>query len=59
MEQIFNIAQRQREPNIKHHRQADNLGAGFEVLEWGAFGHGRNLRKAPATLKPSSSDMTP
>jgi hypothetical protein len=31
VQQILDIAQRQREPHIHHHRQADDLGRGFEV----------------------------
>ena len=58
VQQILDVPERQREPDIQHHRQADDLGAGFEVLEWRAFGHGQRLRKPPACLNPSSSDMT-
>jgi hypothetical protein len=39
VKQIFDIAQRQREPNLEHHRQADDLWARFEVAERGALGH--------------------
>ena len=58
VQQIFDVSKRQREPNIQHHRQADDLRAGFEVFEWGAFDHFESLRKPPARLKPSSSDKT-
>jgi hypothetical protein len=29
MQHIFHIAERQREANVQHHRQADDLGTGF------------------------------
>jgi hypothetical protein len=37
MKQIFHIPERKRKPNVKHHCQADDFGAGFEVPEWTAF----------------------
>ncbi len=58
VQQIFDIPQRKRKSDIKHHGQADDLGTGFEVLEGGRFGHGQKLRNRPALLKPSSSDKT-
>ncbi len=33
VQQIFDIPKREREPDIQHHRKADDLRAGFEVLE--------------------------
>ena len=33
VEQILDIPKRQREADIHHHRQADDLGTGFEALE--------------------------
>jgi hypothetical protein len=33
VQQIFDIPERDREPDIQHHCQADDLGAGLEVLE--------------------------
>ena len=39
LQRVLDIAQRQREPDIQHHRQADDLGAGLEVFEWVAFRH--------------------
>ncbi|MCA0928794.1 hypothetical protein, partial [Ruegeria profundi] len=38
--------------------QADDLGAGFEILERGGIGHGQKLRNTPAPLKQHSSDKT-
>jgi hypothetical protein len=56
VKQIFDIAQRQREPNLEHHRQADDLWARFEVAEGGTHGHPAKLEDGPAGLKQSSSD---
>jgi hypothetical protein len=39
MVQAFNVVQRQREPNVRHHLQGDDLSAGLEVAEWWALGH--------------------
>ena len=46
VQQILNIPQRQREANVEHHRQADNLGTGFEVPERGGLDH--TCKRAPA-----------
>lgn len=56
--QVFDIPKRQWEPDIEHHRQANNLGAGFEILKWRAFGHPHKLRNRPARLKQDLSDKT-
>ena len=37
--QILNVPKRQREPDVQHHRQTDDLGARLEVLERERFGH--------------------
>jgi hypothetical protein len=58
MEQILDISQRQREPHVQHHRQADDLPAGFKVLEWIAFRHTGTLSSPLPRRKPSSFDMT-
>ncbi len=58
VQQIFDISKRERETDVQHHRKADDLGTGFEVLERGRFGHGQKLRNRPACLKTSSSDKT-
>ena len=39
MQQIFDIPKRERKSDVQHHRKADNLWTGFEVLEGGRFGH--------------------
>ena len=58
MQKILDIPERQREPHIEHHREADDLGARFEVLEKGAFCHARTLPSAITCLKESSFDST-
>lgn len=46
MQQFFNVAQRHREPDLKHHRQAADLWAGHEVAGMGTIGH-RGKLEAP------------
>jgi len=41
---------------IHHNRQADDLWAHLEVLEYVGFGHDWTLRNHPALHKPVSSD---
>ena len=50
VQEIFNITERERKPNIKHHSQADDLWARFKVPEWGVFCHTERLRDHPARL---------
>ncbi|MDB9810039.1 creatininase family protein [Planktomarina temperata] len=59
MQQILDVPQRQREPDVHHYRQADDLGGRLEVAKRGAFCHGRTLNSRPARLKPVSSDRAP
>ena len=54
VEQIFDLPQRKRKPDIHHHRQADDLGGRLEISEW--ISHRRMLRNAPHRLKPVSPD---
>ena len=42
VEQVFDIPQRQRKPDIHHDRKLDNLGWRFEVTEW-VFAHEAKL----------------
>ncbi len=56
VQQIFDIAKRQRETDVQHHRQADNLTARFEIAEWIRLGHLQTLQIRSARLKPVSSD---
>ena len=58
VEQIFEIPKLQREADVEHHRQADDLGAGLEVLERETFCHDRTLAGALPRLKASLSDKT-
>lgn len=39
VQQILHVAERKRETNVNHHRQADDLGAAVKVVEWVAFCH--------------------
>src|SRR6056297_1629700 len=58
VQQILDVPERQREPDVHHDRQADDLGRGLEVLEGVAFGHLGTLAGAMPRLKQSSSDKT-
>jgi hypothetical protein len=42
MEQVVDIPKRGREPDVQHHRQADDLGGGLEVPEGAGFGGSNN-----------------
>lgn len=44
MQQILNISQRQWEPHVQHHSQADNFWARFEVAKRRRSGHAKTLR---------------
>ena len=37
MQQVLGIPEREKKPNVEHHCQADDLGAGFEILERAAL----------------------
>lgn len=56
IQQILHVPKRERKPDVEHHSQPNDLGAGFEVLEWRVFGHHGTLRDRPARLKSVSSD---
>ncbi len=58
VQQIFDIPKRERETDVQHHRKADDLGAGFEILERDRFGHSKKVCNRAAPLKQSSSDKT-
>jgi hypothetical protein len=53
-QQIFDLPQRQRIPDVHHHREADDLGGAVEVAK--GIAHRRRLRNARARLKPICSD---
>ena len=50
MEQVFHIAQRQRETDAEHNCQADSPAVRFEKAEWLSLFHGGKLRNRPARL---------
>jgi len=58
MQQVLDVAQRQRKPDVHRDRQADDLGTGFEAFERGRFGHAPTLRGHPARLNSNPSDKT-
>src|SRR6056297_446378 len=58
MQKILDVPKREREPDVHHHRQTDDLAARLEVLEWVRFGHAETLASALPRLKPSLSDKT-
>ena len=39
VQQILHVPKRQRETDIHHHGQTDDLGARLEVAKWAAFCH--------------------
>jgi hypothetical protein len=59
VKQILDVSQRQRKPDVQHHRQADDLRAGLEGLEGIAFRHPETLSSPLPRSKPSSSDSAP
>ena len=59
VQQVFDVPQRQRETDVEHHSQADDLVARLEVAEGAGFGHAARLGGTPARLKQNSSDSTP
>jgi hypothetical protein len=52
VQQILDIPEREREPDVQHHRQADHLGRRFEIAKRGAFCHSGTLFGRPARFKP-------
>ena len=49
-QQVFDLAQGQRVPDIHHHREANDFGQTIEITE-GVF-HPSKLRKSPYRLEP-------
>jgi hypothetical protein len=47
VQQVLDVPQRERKPDLQHHRQAEVLGARLEVAEGGAFGHAGRLTEDP------------
>ncbi|MCV2891318.1 hypothetical protein OE747_23620 [Ruegeria sp. XHP0148] len=58
VQKVFHVPQRQREPDVQHDRQADDLWAGLEIAKRGSFCHGWTLQNRPARLKPVCFDST-
>ena len=56
MQQIIHIPERQRKPDVHHHRQADDLGARLEVTKGETFCHRERLGDRPARLNRFCSD---
>ncbi len=56
MEQVFNLAEREWETDVQHHRQADDFGAGFEVAKRRTYCHSAKLQNRLARLKQVLSD---
>ncbi len=56
VEQVLDIAKRKQEPDVKHHGQADDFRAGFELPKWVGFSHPANLKRRQARLKSVSFD---
>ena len=56
MQHVFDISKGQRETNVHHNRQADDLAARFEITKWIRFGHVWKVRNRPARLKLVLSD---
>ena len=53
-QQVLDLAQRQRVPDIHYHREEDDFGRTIEITE-GVF-HPSKLRNSPYRLKPLYSD---
>ena len=51
VQQVFDVAERQREPDVHHDRQADDFGRGLEVPERGTLGHPGRLASQVGSLK--------
>jgi hypothetical protein len=56
MQQVFDVSQRLREPEIEHHGHADDLGTGLEKPEGGGLGPCGRLSARLANFSLSSSD---
>lgn len=52
VQQILEVSQRQWEPNVEHHRWADDFGRRFKISEGAPFCHPKQLADCPAGLKP-------
>jgi len=44
------------EPDVQHHRKADDVGTGLEIPKRAVFGHAEKLNRQPALHNRASSD---
>jgi len=58
VQQVLDVPQGKREPDVHHDRKADDLVADVEILEGVAFCHVPTLRGRPARLNWIPSDTT-
>lgn len=58
VQQVFDISQRQGEPNVQHHGQADDLGARLEIANGVRFARLGKLRRPADRLKPLCFDSS-
>ena len=58
VQQVFEVAQRKRVPNIEHHGQADDLRARLEVSKRGVLGHLGTVGRVLPSLKHVCSHKT-
>jgi hypothetical protein len=56
VQQILDVPQREREPDVHHNRQADDFGRRLEVLEGAGFAHLGTLLSPLPRRKQSSPD---
>jgi hypothetical protein len=56
VQQVLDIPKRKREPDVHHHRQADDRGGCLEVTKGAAFCHPAKVDGCPARLNQVSSD---
>ena len=54
VEQIFDLSQRKRKPDIHHYGQTNDLGRCLKISEW--IFHPSRLRTSPSCLKPFCPD---
>ena len=51
MKKVLHIPERQRKTDVKHYGKSDDFRAGFELAEWGMFGHQEMLQIRPVRFK--------
>lgn len=59
MQQVLDVLQREREADIQHHGQADDLGTGPEIPERGGLGHRGWVPVVPVGSSRGSSCTAP